>query len=127
MYQPAVAVSTAAHPAHAHRAARPSPERPVPNYLLRRTVAVGVIVAAAFLLAVAASGQLAGFGGEPASASGARPAPLERSYHVAAPGESLWTIAVEHHGDVALDRYVDALVDLNDGPTIQVGQAVWLP
>jgi hypothetical protein len=101
--------------------------QPSPNYVLRRTVALCLVVVVALVLAVAASGLLAGFGGDPASASEARPASLEAAYHVAAPGESLWTIAVRHHGEVALDRYVDALVDLNGGAVIQVGQAVWLP
>ena len=100
--------------------------RPGPNYLLRRTIALFLVVAVAVLLAVAVSGLLAGLGGDPASASGALPAPATE-YHVVQPGETLWTIATEYHGEVALDRYVDKLVSLNGGTLIQVGQAVWLP
>ena len=33
----------------------------------------------------------------------------------AAAGDSLWSIAERHHGDVSLTRYVDALIDLNGG------------
>jgi hypothetical protein len=39
----------------------------------------------------------------------------------------LWAIARVHHGDIDLDRYLDRLITLNGGPSIQVGQAVVLP
>ena len=98
-----------------------------PNYVLRRTIALFLAIAVAVLLATAVSGLLAGLGGDPASASGAQPAAVAE-YHVVQPGESLWTIAMEHHGDVPVDRFVDKLISLNGGGTlIQVGQAVWLP
>ena len=42
-------------------------------------------------------------------------------------GDSLWSIARANHGDVSIDRYVDALIDLNGGTAIAVGQAVHLP
>lgn len=108
-----------------------SPHQPVraqePNYLLRRIVALVLAIAVAVLLATAMSGLLAGFGGGPASASGAQPAASQLEYHVAQPGDTLWTIAVEQHGEVVLDRYVDKLIDLNGGTRILVGQAVLLP
>ena len=46
---------------------------------------------------------------------------------MAAAGDSLWSIAQANHGDVSIDRYVDALIDLNGGTDIAVGQAVRLP
>lgn len=46
---------------------------------------------------------------------------------VARPGDTLWSIAEAHRGDVAVRPYVDALIDLNGGPSIQAGQAVFLP
>ena len=46
---------------------------------------------------------------------------------VAQPGDTLWSIASRHHGDISITRYVDTLVDLNGGPTIQAGQEVVLP
>ena len=71
---------------------------------------------------------LAGSGGRPASASRAEPAISSSStVHVASAGESLWSIAEANHGDVSIDRYVDALIDLNGGTAIDVGQAVRLP
>ena len=98
-----------------------------PDYLLRRIVALLLAIAVAVLLATAMAGLLAGFGGGPAAASGAQPAASQLEYHVAQRGDTLWTIAVEHHGEVVLDRYVDRLIDLNSGTRILVGQAVLLP
>jgi LysM repeat protein len=46
---------------------------------------------------------------------------------VAQPGDTLWSIASAHHGDVSITRYLDTLVDLNGGATIQVGQTIVLP
>ena len=98
-----------------------------PNYLVRRLVALVLVIATVLLLAVVLTGLLAGFGGDPASASGAQPAQPEPRYHVAGPGESLWVIASEHRGDVGINGYIDALIALNGGTSIIVGQAVWLP
>lgn len=101
----------------------------VPNYALRRFVAA---VAAAVVLIVAlgaTAGLLAGFGGTPAAASGATPAPAApvAGRHVAVAGDTLWSIASTYRGEVAHDRYLDALVRLNGSPAIEAGQAVWLP
>jgi hypothetical protein len=98
-----------------------------PNFALRRAGALAVaLVAAALLVGIIV--LLAGSGGRPASASWAEPAlPSPAAVHVAEAGDSLWSIARANHGDVSLDRYVDALIDLNGGTTIDVGQAVRLP
>ena len=50
-----------------------------------------------------------------------------RSTVTAQPGDTLWAIARVHHGGIDLDRYLDRLITLNGGPSIQVGQAVVLP
>ena len=74
--------------------------------------------------AVTAHDVLAGSGGVPASAAASQPA---RSSVIARPGDTLWSIADDHRGDISIIRYVDKLVSLNGGATIQVGQAVVLP
>ncbi len=107
---------------------RPIERRPAtPNFALRRAgVLAALIVAAGLLVGIIV--LLAGSGGRPASASRAEPAISSSStVHVAAAGESLWSIAEANHGDVSIDRYVDALIDLNGGTAIDVGQAVRLP
>jgi len=105
---------------------RSMPRPTVPNYALRRlAVAVGAAVCCA-LLVMAAVGVLAGFG----SAAVASDASVDRgapSAHVAEIGDTLWSIAAAHHGDVDHDRYLDALIRKNGGVDIRVGQVVWLP
>ncbi len=120
-----------------HRVSREIPivSRPVgaaPNYLARRVMVVLVAVAVIAASAVAvgqAVGALADLGGRPAAASeiaapGAVAAPR---LHVAAAGDTMWSIAESYRGTTSRDRYVDALIDLNGGTTVQVGQAVRLP
>lgn len=105
----------------------------VPNFALRRAV-VG-LVAALLVLAVAISsataiGSLTGLGGRPAAASEAVPVisgASSASIYVAAPGDSLWSIAESHRGSIDRNRYIDALIDLNGGTAIQAGQAIRLP
>ena len=98
-----------------------------PNYALRRTGAVVAALGAVALL-VGIIILLAGPGGRPASAFQAEPAfSSTATVHVARAGDSLWSIARANHGDVSIDRYVDALIDLNGGTAIAVGQAVRLP
>ena len=105
---------------------RNRPSRRVSEATYRRRRAVVGTALAAFVAvgAVTTYDVLAGSGGVPASAAVSQPA---RSTVIAQPGESLWTIAQEHRGEISLVRYVDKLVALNGGATIQVGQAVVLP
>jgi Tfp pilus assembly protein FimV len=105
----------------------------VAHYGLRRAVAVVLVVMVAALLAVAVTsiaGALVDVGGRPAAASdivsGGVASPIVR-VHVAEPGDTLWSIADRYRGDVGRGRFVDALVDLNGGAGIQIGQAVRLP
>ncbi len=124
----------ARRPARGHRVPAASSERPgapaAPNYLLRRVVAA--VVAASLLAAAAvAIGEFVGaasdLGGRPAAASEITGAGSSPERHVAAPGDTLWSIAELYRGDVGQARYVDALVTLNGGASVQVGQAVRLP
>jgi LysM repeat protein len=90
-------------------------------------VVVGTTLAAIVAVGtVAARDVLAGSGGVPASAAVSLPAQA-RARVVAQPGDTLWSIASAHHGEVSITRYLDTLVDLNGGPTIQVGQELVLP
>jgi Tfp pilus assembly protein FimV len=105
-----------------------------PNYAARRMVVAAValaVLAAAAVAVVETAGALVDLGGRPAaasevttSASGAQPV---RSIHVAAAGDSLWSIADLYRGTVGRDRYVDALISLNGGTDVLVGQAIRLP
>jgi hypothetical protein len=103
-----------------------------PNYAVRRLVAVVTVVSVLFVGAVAvgqAVGALADLGGRPAAASGlgaAGDGATSRT-HVAQAGDTLWSIADDHRGEVGRAAYVDALISLNGGTSVQVGQAVRLP
>jgi Tfp pilus assembly protein FimV len=93
----------------------------------RRRVAASLLFAGVLALTGAvATGSLAGPGGVPAAATGAQPA-FQRTSIVARPGDTLWSIARAHRGDVSHSRYVEALVSLNGGASIQAGQVVHLP
>ncbi len=121
--------ATATATASASRSVRPMRCPSGPNYAIRRAV-FGVVLATFMLVAafaaLAAVEALADLGGRPAVASEIGPAPVTR-IHVAEAGDSLWTIADEHRGDVGHGAYVDALIGLNGGTDVQVGQAIRLP
>jgi LysM repeat protein len=93
----------------------------------RRRAVVGIVLAVLVAVGmVLAHDVLAGSGGVPASAAESQPA-RARATVTARPGDTLWSIAEEYHGDVSVSRYVDALVTVNGGASIQAGQAVVLP
>jgi len=93
----------------------------------RRRRMVGLVVAVAVtVLSLGAQAALTDPGSGPASAAGIGTATLSRSVRAEA-GDSLWSIADEHHGDVDITRYLDKLIELNDGTGIQAGQLVRLP
>jgi LysM repeat protein len=104
----------------------PAPRPSAATYLRRRAVVGTVLAAFVAVGAVAAHDVLAGSGGDPASAAVSLPAQA-RTRVVAQAGDTLWSIAGAHHGDISITQYVDALVDLNGGATIQAGQEVVLP
>jgi LysM repeat protein len=119
--------------AAATRTYRSTPSRPLPparpsaaTYRRRRVVVGTTLAVLVAVGAVTTHDVLAGSGGVPASAAVSLPAQA-RARVVAQPGDTLWSIASAHHGPISITRYVDALVDLNGGPTIQAGQEVLLP
>lgn len=109
------------------------PFRPTSAVYRRRRFVAGVIVAGALsAIGLAASDVLAGPGGEPASAAGARQTST-RSIVTARRGDSLWTIAERayaadaHAGSVRFATYLDAVIELNGGTELHAGQQVRLP
>jgi hypothetical protein len=116
---------------HRVRLAEPrhvSVDTPV-NYAARRAVAVVVLLVVVTLLAfgsLAALGPLFAANEGRVAASDAAAAPVVR-IHVAQPGDTLWSIAERYRGEVGHGRFVDALIDLNGGTAVQVGQAIRLP
>jgi nucleoid-associated protein YgaU len=105
----------------------PDPRRAsAATYRRRRAVAGVVLAVLAAVAIVAGHDVLAGSGGDPASATSSQPA-LARTTVIAQPGDSLWSIAADHHGAARLTGYLDTLVDLNGGATIEVGQVILLP
>ena len=95
----------------------------------RRRAVVGLLLAGVVGgAALVADSVLTGPGGVPASAAGTGTAPARSGMVVrAAAGDSLWSIATAHHGRASITRYVEALIDLNGGTVIRVGQLVRLP
>lgn len=110
------------------RSARPGDAMAVSavTYRRRRAVVGGVLAVVVACGMVLTHDVLAGSGGVPASAAASQPAHV-RSTVTAQPGDTLWSIARAHHGDVSMQRFVDKLVDLNGGASIQAGQQVVLP
>lgn len=93
----------------------------------RRRAIVGTVLATLVAgSAVFTHDVLAGSGGVPASAAASPPAQI-RTTITAQPGDTLWSIAQAHRGGVPVVRFVDKLVDLNGGASIQAGQQVTLP
>ena len=102
-----------------------APDRPSAAIYRRRRLVVGTILAVLVAVGMVTTFDvLAGSGGDPASAIESQPA---RSTVVAQPGDTLWSIANANHGEHSLTRYLDTLVDINGGATIQVGQQILLP
>lgn len=104
-----------------------------PNYTARRAVAAVIATVILIALAFAAStvaSAVGDVGSRPAAAfdiTASAGDAANISTHVAQPGDTLWSIAERYRGDVGRDRFVDALIGLNGGTTIQIGQAVRLP
>ncbi len=96
------------------------------TYRRRRAVAGVVLAVLVALTIVAGHDVLAGSGGVPASAASSQPAHVPATV-IAQPGDNLWSIAAAHHGQSSITAYLDALVDLNGGATIEVGQTIVLP
>lgn len=98
--------------------------RPSTRVYVRRRLLVSLVFVAVVVALVAGAGNvLANRGGAPASVSAVRPA----SSYVVQPGDTLWSIAAANHGVVSQSLYVDALVAVNGGASLQVGQVITLP
>lgn len=96
-------------------------------YVRRRVLVSLVLVAVVVAVWLGAGTVLANRGGEPASTSTVRPAIAPAQVYVAQPGDTMWSIAARFHGAQPETRYVDALVGLNGGASLEVGQAIALP
>lgn len=108
---------------------RPMPARAradAATFRRRRATVSAVAVAMFTLVGVVVVGPSGGPGGVPASATGAQPAVVRESV-VARPGDTLWSLAHQHRGNVSHEAFVDALVRLNGGASIEVGQRIVLP
>jgi Tfp pilus assembly protein FimV len=112
--------------------ARPAPT--VATYRRRRLAALLAAAAAAVLLVAAANRAAATFRDVPASVSERRPVPeaaaAARSRgagYLVQSGDTLWSIArrLQPRGDVR--PLVDALVRLNGGAALEVGQHIVVP
>lgn len=96
-------------------------------YRRRRRFAGLAIAIAVTVVSLGAQAALTGPGSGPASAAGTGMARTEQTVR-ARSGDSLWSIAVDHHGDVDVTRYLDELISLNGGRTgIEAGQVVRIP
>ena len=91
-------------------------------YVRRRLLVSLVLVAVVVALVAGAGNVLANREGAPASASAVRPA----ISYVVQPGDTLWSIAAAVRGSATPD-YVDTLVVVNGGASLQVGQLITLP
>ncbi|MFK8026025.1 MAG: LysM peptidoglycan-binding domain-containing protein [Ilumatobacter sp.] len=116
------------------RVQRPAPQRPAPNFVARRLAALGVLIVALFVAAQVLVAGMSFFDASTAFAAGETQAVAEVATptnagptHVAVAGDTLWSIAEAHRGTMSRDAYIDALVSLNGGTAIAVGQAVRLP
>lgn len=100
-------------------------------YVRRRIVAASVLFSLVAAFGVGASNVLANRGGEPASASAVRQAITQygssSATYLVQSGDTLWSIAEGHRNGTNLVHYVDDLVALNGGTTVQVGQLISLP
>lgn len=93
----------------------------------RRRAVVGTVTAIFLAVGIVTTHDvLVGSGGVPASAAPSQPA-LVRSTITAKLGDTMWSIAEQRRGDVGIRTYVDKLVDLNGGPSLQAGQQVIIP
>ncbi len=101
--------------------------RPTEATFRRRRLVVGTVCAVLVVFAgLVVNEVLAGDGGATASAAVAGPTP-QRLTVTAQPGDTLWSIARKFHGSVDVNRFLDRLITLNGGASIQIGQAVVLP
>lgn len=95
--------------------ARPSSQ----VYAVRRVIALLLVVALAFVVAQTVTRSMASSTHVPSSGVA--------TIHVVQPGESLWSIAQQERPHADMTQLVEALLRLNGGSTIHVGQELVLP
>jgi len=101
----------------------------------RRRLLVLVVLAVVLVLLVGTGHVVANRGGAPASASAIRPESPQAApgatgaapIYVVQPGDTLWSIGERFHGSTPLVDYVDHLVAMNGGTTLQIAQPISLP
>jgi LysM repeat protein len=92
-------------------------------YVRRRVGALTFVVALVVSVGSVAQHGLADRGDDPASVSA-----IGRSTsYVAQPGDTLWSIAERFYPGADIPLVVDALITLNGGTSLDIGQAVRLP
>ncbi len=97
------------------RYATPTPSRS--TYRRRRLVLAAFVLSMVGVVGLAATSGRADHG----STTGSM-----RTYLVQ-PGDTLWALADQFHGALSQTAYVDLLVEVNGGATIQAGQQIVLP
>jgi LysM repeat protein len=93
------------------------------TYVRRRVGALAFAVTFVVSLVSVSQHGLADRGDDPASV----PAIGRSASYVVQPGDTLWSIAEQHYPSSNTSEVVDALVSLNGGTTIDVGQRLSLP
>ena len=98
-------------------------------YIRRRIAVASVLFSLVAALGLGAGNVLANRGGAPASASAVRQAITfdDPGSYLVQPGDTMWSIAEVHRGDADLVRFVDELIALNGGTSLQIGQLISLP
>ncbi len=106
-----------------------SDARPTTQVYVRRRLLVTLLLATILAVVWLSAGSvLASRGGEPASASAVRLATsTSGATYVVHAGDTMWSIASVHHGATSQSAYVDALVEINGGARLQIGQIIRLP
>ena len=97
-------------------------------YLRRRVVVASALAVALFLVLgglLLAGRVMAGRGGVPASVPTAQP--VHAPPYVVQPGDNLWSIAERFAGERSVTSYLEALIRVNGGPDLDVGQRLELP
>ena len=102
---------------------RPILRRASHVYVRRRIVVASVFFSVLAALGVGAGNVLANRGGAPASASAVRQA----NTYLVQPGDTMYSIAEAYRDGADLMHFVDDLIALNGGVTLQIGQQISLP